>query len=196
MTSPRYDKALEDESSIDARIDMVENTFAAAAAYSEAHAQGKLKHPTKAGVTAVEVMPVLPDVSRWGLNLVHAAFDEPPLQELRGQAARDGAEIDKDGMPLIQGLQSAHEQWMAYLMPLKRKTAVGEGEQELQEDTTEYRRLRSYTFEKIEESKGRKESTLLLQDPNEPGVMLYKNLANFFKLHKVAPPSSHPAQMY
>jgi hypothetical protein len=256
MTSPKgraYMDALQEEESIDSRLEIADRTFADAAQVDELHKDGKLVHKDKPGVTSVEVMPLLPDVSRWGLSFVLTAFDEAPPQRLTKRSARDGAEIDPAGMPIIQGLQGLGdnpEQWMAYLMPLKRKEAAaepdgsgdgdsaaassssgaaddaeegesgagaapaagaagggpapsdesaatdggggdGNGDGDGNDPPIEYRRLRSYTFEKVAMGEvrdgiagdGRRESTLIHED-SDSGVMWYKNLDMFYRLTK------------
>ena len=195
MLSPNIQRTVKNEDSVDARIGIVEDSFAEAAAM----APGKLQHATKKGVTAVEVTPLLPDVDRWGIALVHAAFDEQPPGALPARQAKDGAQIVKGGRPIIQGLSSENEQWMAYLVPTsKRKAgedesegaaaeADAEADAEVDGKPIEYRRLRSYTFANVADTEAKKKEagkTNLIYRTEESGPYLYKNLDNYFRLKK------------
>ena len=177
------------EDSIDSRINVIEDTFADAAQM----AARTLKHPTKKGVVAVEVTPLLPDVERWGTDTVHFAFDEPPPTALPERQAKDGSQIVAGGRPIIQGLSSENEMWMAYLVPTdKRKAAEAELEAEAEgaegaeENPTEYRRLRSYTFTNVADTDEKKreagKTNSIYRDGDGP--YLYKNMVNYFRLKK------------
>ncbi len=186
LLSPSVQRAVQNEDSVDARIGIVEDSFAEAAAM----VPGQLQHPQKKGVSAVEVTPLLPDVDRWGIDLVHAAFDEPPPQVLPARQSKDGATIVQGGRPIIQGLASENEQWMAYLVPTtaKRKAdGVDVDEPADERKATEYRRLRSYTFANVadtEEKKKEAGKTNLIYRPGGTGPYLYKNLEDYFRLKK------------
>ena len=186
MLSPTVQRAVQNEDSVDARIGIVEDSFAEAAAM----VAGQLRHPQKKGVTAVAVTPLLPDVDRWGIDLVHAAFDEPPPTVLPARQSKDGATIVVGGRPIIQGLSSEYEQWMAYLVPTsKRKANDGEVDAPAEEEgkPTEYRRLRSYTFTNVADTDEKKKEagkTNLIYRPDGEGPYLYKNPDNYFRLKK------------
>ena len=189
LSSPTGRQLLKEEETPEARAKIVEQTFEDAAKIDADFKAGKLVHKDKPGVTAVEVAPLLPDIAHWANPYIMTCFDEPPPTELRGRAAHDGAEVDPEGKALIQGLEADSESWMAYLMPVKRKAVAEEGQASEQSSTelpaipegfTEYRRLRSYSFEKFLPNK----ETLLLYKDEQTGDYLYKTIDSFFRLQK------------
>ena len=186
MLSPGRKEQMASEASVDTRIQIVEKTFAEAAELGASGNEG-LQHKQKRGVHAVEVTEFLPDVERWGVDLVHTSFDDAPPNQLSEKQAKGGVRIKEGGMPMIQGLSSETGMWMAYMVPTtKRKAEEAGAEAEAEPGAAEpvhYRRLRSYNHEDVSESDEAKKTHLVYR-PGGSGPYFYKKFASHFRLRK------------
>jgi len=75
--------------------DAIEEGFAAAQEYSEKEPR-KLQHPTKPGVFALDVTPILPCVAMEGLQIIPLHFDRDPLDNLSTSFAHNASQKKRE----------------------------------------------------------------------------------------------------
>ena len=137
------------EMTVERQVELIEDTFNFVNA-------GEFVHPSKRGLKAVDSRPLLPDTEHWPTSYLQVIFEAPPFPD----PPKDGKEdvFDREGAvarPILRafkvpsGPQNQEEDYLAFLMPKKRRTVPeGEEEDEANKDPSavEYAWLRDYRF--------------------------------------------------
>ncbi|PFX27167.1 RNA polymerase II-associated factor 1 homolog [Stylophora pistillata] len=125
----------------ESQIAAIESTFDAAQ-------RPILRHPTKPGVTPLEVLPVFPDFQMWAQPCAHVIFDTDPTPRGRGGPAED----EEMSQAMIRGMVDASgDQFVAYFLPsketIRKRKRDQEGETEYtEEEEYEYKMAREYNW--------------------------------------------------
>lgn len=125
----------------ESQISAIESTFDAAQ-------RPILRHPTKPGVTPLEVLPVFPDFQMWAQPCAHVIFDTDPTPRGRGGPAED----EEMSQAMIRGMVDASgDQFVAYFLPsketIRKRKRDQEGETEyMEEEEYEYKMAREYNW--------------------------------------------------
>lgn len=125
----------------ESQIAAIESTFDAAQ-------RPILRHPTKPGVTPLEVLPVFPDFQMWAQPCAHVIFDTDPTPRGRGGPAED----EEMSQAMIRGMVDASgDQFVAYFLPsqdtIRKRKRDQEGEMEFtEEEEYEYKMAREYNW--------------------------------------------------
>mmetsp|Transcript_11439 Transcript_11439/g.30298 ORF Transcript_11439/g.30298 Transcript_11439/m.30298 type:complete len:329 (-) Transcript_11439:408-1394(-) len=153
--------ALEKEQGIGGRslqqqIDLVEQTFADAAALSAA----ELKHPNDPTLTCESLLPVMPDFNCWSNTYVQMQFDcdpallHPTDTEPKFSAERVAHSVVK-GFSQAGTAQAAAQQYVAYMLPKEGGDDEGdEGGASRPEGEVELEWVREYGYEVKREAEG------------------------------------------
>eukprot|EP00128_Syssomonas_multiformis_P004967 Colp12_sorted_trinity150504_noHs@34105 len=133
------------------QVRVIEETFAAANRLPT--------HPHNPSLTAVEVMPVLPDFDLWGWEYAQVQFDGDPYYKASdptaGRENADPQEVnDALAHGLLRGMQNPDnpsEQFVAYFLPTeesmrKRKRVLEEGGSSEDRIPKEYESAREYSW--------------------------------------------------
>ncbi|XP_065833268.1 RNA polymerase II-associated factor 1 homolog isoform X2 [Oscarella lobularis] len=157
------------------QIDAIEGSF-------EAAKKPVLRHHTKPGVTAKEVLPLLPDFDMWKFPYAHVVFDTDPA--LSGRPEKE--QLEEMSQATIRGMEDDEkEQFVGFFVPTKetKEKRRKQGRISEQTETDEYLMVREYNWSvKNKSTKGFDENYFFLVRDGE-GVF-YNELETRVRLNK------------
>jgi RNA polymerase II-associated factor 1 len=125
----------------DSQIEAIEGTFKAAK-------KPILKHHSKPGVTAKEILPLFPDFDMWKFPFAQVIFDtDPAAMDKSGKE-----QLDEMSHAMIRGMvDDEGEQFVGYFLPTvetkrKRKRDADEGLEYTPGEEYEYKMAREYNW--------------------------------------------------
>jgi len=170
----------------DSQIRAIEKTFEDAKKPIE-------KHYSKPGVTAVEVLPILPDFNLWKYPCAQVIFDADPAPAGRSVPVQ----LEEMSQAMIRGvMDETGEQFVAYFLPTqetleKRATDLSEGIDYNDSEEYDYKMARQYHWNvKSKASKGYEENYFFVFRNNQ---VLYNELETRVRLTKRRPKPGEPA---
>ncbi|EFX67133.1 hypothetical protein DAPPUDRAFT_302221 [Daphnia pulex] len=182
-------KALKEENAYmdhESQIKAIEKTFADAK-------KPILEHSTKKGVTAVEVLPVIPDFKLWKYPCAQVIFDANPAPVDRPS----NIQVEEMSQAMIRGvMDETGEQFVAYFLPTsetltKRARDASQSVDYDDNDEYDYKMARQYHWNvKSKASKGYEENYFIVFRDD---AVYYNELETRVRLTKRRPKPGEPA---